>query len=166
MKKVLFTVGAIMCLALVSVCLVSCGDDKEPDMEANYSASGDYDEEVTYFSQLASETGTRDTYNALRAELGTILSGSQWTVKYTKGNQDEVFKREDDAAKKKLTELENKVNAFKSKLEKLDKNDPKNQFYWSATLVMTCRRVSLSGEKIIETKTTTFKYDAYHPTSD
>ena len=166
MKKFLFTVGAIMCVALASVCLASCGDDKEPDMQATYSYGGAYDEEVTYFSQLAGETGARDTYNALRAEFGEILAGGEWTVKYTKGDQDEVFKREDEVAKKKLTELETKINAFKSKLEKLDQNDPKNQFYWRATLVLTCRRVSLSGEKIIDTKTTTFKYDRYHPESN
>ena len=49
MKKFLFTVGAIMCVALLSVCLSSCDEEKEP-LAAIYTINSSRSNEVTKFA--------------------------------------------------------------------------------------------------------------------
>ena len=51
-----------------------------------------------------------------------------------------------------------KVNAFKTKLDNLDKTLVKNQFNWDFNVEMSCSRSGLNIDKNIDAKTITIHY--------
>ena len=159
MKKFLSTAAAIMCIAFLSVCLSSCDEEKEP-LAAIYTIASSMDNESAKLS--TDETAgaeVKANYNTLREEVRKLLAGESWTVDINKKNQDEVLKREDENAKKKFDEAVAKLNAFKTKLEKLDKTQAKNQFDWDFTVTVKCTSTSLNFDKTIAKETITFHYD-------
>ena len=160
MKKFLFTAAAIVCAVLLSVNLTSCGDDKdEPDMTIEYISGASTENEYTHFSYLdGSEALTKGTYEALHKELEAIIAYQQWSVKCNKSNQDEVLKREDEAARKKYAEMEAKVMAFKAKIDNLDKTQDKNKFDFSMDVKMSLQCNMPNGLKTLESRTINIKY--------
>ena len=159
MKKFLFTVGAIMCVAMLSVCFSSCDEEKEP-LAAIYTINSSRSNEVTKFADDPGAVAeAKANYDALVAELQKTLPSENWTVDINKKNQDEVLKREDENAKKKFDEAVAKINAFKTKLDNLDKTQAKNQFDWDFVVTVTCTCTSLNFDKTIATQAITFHYD-------
>ena len=159
MKKFLFMVGAIMCVTLLSVCLSSCDEEKEP-LAAIYTINSSRDNEVTKFADDPEAVAeAKANYQALVAELQKTLPSENWTVSINNKNQDEVLKREDENAKKKFDEAIAKINAFKTKLDNLDKTQAKNQFDWDFVVNVTCTCTSLNFDKTIATQAITFHYD-------
>ena len=51
-----------------------------------------------------------------------------------------------------------KVNAFKVKLDNLDKTQAKNQFNWDFNADMTCKRAGLNIDKSIATQKVIINY--------
>ena len=158
MKKFLFSVGAIMCVALLSVCMSSCDNENEP-LNAIYTVNTDMTNEVNKITSLDGNTETKANYNSLRAEFMEMVKTETWSVDINKKNQDEVLKREDQNAKKKFDEMVAKVNAFKAKLDNLDKTLVKNQFDWDFNAVITCVRGEYTGNTTLDTKTIAIHYD-------
>lgn len=158
MKKFLFTVGAIMCVALLSVCMSSCDEEKEP-LSAIYTVSTAMTNEQKKITSVDGNTEAKANYEALYAEFQQLVRTDTWTVDINKKNQDEVLKREDQNAKKKFDDMVAKVNAFKAKLDKLDKTLVKNQFDWDFDAVVTSVRGELKGNTILDTKTIAIHYD-------
>ena len=159
MKKFLFAAAAIVCLALLSVNLTSCGkEDKEP-VSAIYGFECKVNSEthsITANPEAAAQAEAN--YQALRNELSSILNVDSWTVNFNSKNQNEVLNREDENAKKKFDEMMAKINAFKAKLASLDKTQPKNQFNWNYSADVTCKRTGLNLNSTIATQTISFNY--------
>ena len=159
MKKFLFAVSAIMCVALLSVCFSSCTDKEDEPLAALYTVGGSPTNDV---KKMAGDPETVQAatanYEALRAELITILKTETWSASLNNKTKDEVLKREDATAKQKFDEMVTKVNAFKTKVENLDKTQAKNQFNWDVTVEMACSRAGLNIDKVIDTKTVTIHY--------
>ena len=159
MKKFLFTVGPIVCVALLSVCFSSCGDKDDEPLAALYSVGGNTTNEATTITADQSETPQIEAnIEALRAELKAIIKNDSWSASLNNKTKDEVLKREDEIAKKKFDEMVTKVNAFKTKLENLDKALVKNQFNWDFNVEMSCSRSGLNIDKNIDAKTITIHY--------
>lgn len=160
MKKFFFTAAAIVCAVLLSVSLTSCGNDDDSDLQMTtmYHYGGTTQNEYTYFSHAESGDITKSTYEALYKELKTILAGEEWNVKYTKSNQDEVLKREDENARKKYATMESKVMDFKKKIDNLDKTLDKNKFDFSLEVVMSCKCELPTGTKTLESRMISIKY--------
>ena len=159
MKIFLFAAAAIVCLALLSVNLASCGkEDKEP-VSAIYGFECKVNSEthsITANPEAAAQAEAN--YQALRNELSSILNVDSWTVNFNSKNQNEVLNREDENAKKKFDDMMAKVNAFKVKLDNLDKTQAKNQFNWDYNADMTCKRVGLNIDKSIATQKVIINY--------
>ena len=159
MKKFLFAAAAIMCAVLLSVNLTSCGkEDKEP-IAAIYSIECNIDNETHSVAAKPDEMAQAEAnYQALHSELINILNVESWTVDFNNKNQNEVLNREDENAKKKFDDMIAKVNAFKVKLDNLDKTQAKNQFNWDFNADVTCKRAGLNIDKSIATETVTIHY--------
>lgn len=157
MKKFLFTVGAIMCVALLSVCMSSCDEEKEP-LNAIYTVSTAMTNEQKKITSVDGNTEAKANYEALYAEFQQLAKTDTWTVDINKKNQDEVLKREDQNAKKKFDEMIAKVNAFKVKLDNLDKTQPKNQFNWYFNADLTCKRSGYNIDNTIATQKIVINY--------
>ena len=112
MKKFLFAVGTIVCVALLSVCFSSCGDNDDEPLAALYSVGGNTTNEATTITADQSETPQIEAnIEALRAELKAIIKNDSWSASLNNKTKDEVLKREDEIAKKKFDEMVTKVNA-------------------------------------------------------
>ena len=157
MKKFLFTVGAIMCVALLSVCMSSCDEENEP-LNAIYTVSTAMTNEQKKITSVDGNTEAKANYEALYAEFQQLVKTDTWNVDINKKNQDEVLKREYQNAKKFFDDMVAKVNAFKAKLDKLDKTLVKNQFNWDFNVEMSCSRSGLNIDKNIDAKTITIHY--------
>lgn len=159
MKKFFFTAAAIMCAVLLSVNLTSCGkEDKEP-IAAIYSIECNIDNETHSVAAKPDEMAQAEAnYQALHSELINILNVESWTVDFNKNNQNEVLNREDENAKKKFDDMIAKVNAFKVKLDNLDKTQAKNQFNWDFKADVTCKRAGLNIDKSIATQKVAIHY--------
>ena len=157
MKKFLFTVGAIMCVALLSVCMSSCDEENEP-LNAIYTVSTAMTNEQKKITSVDGNTEAKANYEALYAEFQQLVKTDTWNVDINKKNQDEVLKREDQNAKKKFDDMVAKVNAFKAKLDNLDKTQPKNQFNWNFSADVTTKRSGYNIDKTIATQKVTINY--------
>lgn len=159
MKKFLFTAAAIVCAVLVTVNLTSCGKEDNEPIGAIYSIESKINEETHSASANPDAMAQAEAnYQALHSELINILSVDSWTVNFNKNNQNEVLKREDENAKKKFDEMIAKVNAFKVKLDNLDKTQPKNQFNWNFNADVTCIRTGLNINNSIATQKIIINY--------
>ena len=160
MKKFLFAAAAIVCALLLSVNLTSCGDDKsEPDMTIQYYVGGSTDNDYSYFPHETDKAAAQAVYEGLLKELKTIITGQEWSVKYNNSNRDEVIKREDEAAKKKYSEMETKLMAFKNKVDNLDKTQGKNKFAFGIEVTIACKHTLPTGTTTLESRTISIKYN-------
>ncbi len=159
MKKFFFTAAAIMCAVLLSVNLTSCGKEDNEPIAAIYSIECNIDNETHSVAAKPEDMAQAEAnYQALHSELINILNVESWTVDFNKNNQNEALNREDQNAKKKFDDVIAKVNAFKTKLNSLDKTQAKNQFNWDFKADVTCKRAGLNIDKSIATETVTIHY--------
>ena len=159
MKKFLFAAAAIVCVALLSVNLTSCGKEDNEPIAAIYSIECNIDNETHSVAAKPEDMAQAEAnYQALHSELINILNVESWTVDFNKNNQNEVLNREDENAKKKFDDMIAKVNAFKVKLDNLDKTQAKNQFNWDFNADMTCKRAGLNIDKSIATQKVIINY--------
>ena len=159
MKKFLFTAAAIVCAVLMTVNLTSCGKEDNEPISAIYSTECKINEETHSVSANPEAMAQADAnYQALKSELTNILSIDSWTVNFNNNNRNEVLNREDQNAKKKFDEMMAKVNAFKAKLDNLDKTQPKNQFNWNFSADVTTKRSGYNIDKTIATQKVTINY--------
>ena len=159
MKKFLFTAAAIVCAVLMTVNLTSCGKEDNEPLGAIYSIECKVNEETHSASANPDDMAQAEaTYQALHSEFMSILAIEPWTVNFDKNNQNEVLNREDQNAKKKFDEMMAKVNAFKAKLDNLDKTQPKNQFNWNFSADVTTKRSGYNIDKTIATQKVTINY--------
>ncbi len=159
MKKFFFTAAAIMCVVLLSVYLTSCGKEDNEPIAAIYSIECNIDNETHSVAAKPEDMAQAEAnYQALHSELINILNVESWTVDFNKNNQNEVLNREDENAKKKFDDMIAKVNAFKVKLDNLDKTQAKNQFNWDFKADVTCKRAGLNIDKSIATQKVAIHY--------
>ncbi len=159
MKKFFFTAAAIVCAVLMTVNLTSCGKEDNEPLGAIYSIESKINEETHSASANPDAMAQADaTYQALHSEFMSILAIDPWTVNFNKNNQNEVLNREDQNAKKKFDEMIAKVNAFKVKLDNLDKTQPKNQFNWYFNADVTCKRSGYNIDNTISTQKIVINY--------
>ena len=160
MKKFFFAVAAIMCAVLLSVNLTSCGKEDNEPIAAIYSIECNIDNETHSVAAKPEDMAQAEAnYQALHSELINILNVESWTVDFNNKNQNEVLNREDENAKKKFDDMIAKVNAFKVKLDNLDKTQAKNQFNWDFNADVTCKRAGLNIDKSIATQKVAIHYN-------